>query len=145
MVLPSSLLSFNHLSGRYDKRIGKGLFSLKTLRKGTRIAYYKGRLLTAEAMKQRLQRHPERRGYQLQITKNCFLDCYSYRRICPASRVNSPYMCYDRSRQRMASPCARLVVDTKKKRVSIKLIKDVQPRQEILVNYSRSFKWYFQF
>jgi len=55
---------------------GKGLFTKKTIAKGTRIVEYKGKIKTWKEVKE----HPVFNGYVYYINRNCVIDAMNYKK-----------------------------------------------------------------
>ena len=122
--------------------IGDGLFSSISIKKGDLIADFVGEFITAaEGKKRSINGY---KGYMIAYTNDIVYDCYKYclhLHVCKASKANSPHKCFNINTQQMAVANAKLSINYKTKKLSLKAIKDISPTEEILWDYGSKYDY----
>ena len=119
--------------------IGKGLFSSILIQKGDVIVDFIGEFITATVAKRRDEEGFG--GYMIAYTNDIVLDSYNYLNVCKASMANCPRNCWDSVRRCLADTNAKLTIDRRRRKMSLRAIVDIGPMTEILWNYGNSYRY----
>ena len=119
--------------------IGKGLFSSILIRKGDIIADFIGEFTTKVLANSRDKEGFG--GYMIAIKNNVVLDCYNYTHICKASMASCPTNCFDRKSRTMAVANAKLTIDHKRRKTSLRALHNIPPNVEILWHYGVNYRY----
>ena len=80
-------------------------------------------------------------GYMIAYTNDIVYDSYNFLSVCKASMANCPRNCYDSNRRCSAEANARLTIDRRRRRLSLRALVDIGPMTEILWNYGVSYRY----
>ena len=119
--------------------IGKGLFSSISIQKGDIIVDFIGEFITKTVAMKRDEEGFG--GYMIAYTNDIVYDSYNFLSVCKASMANCPRNCYDSNRRCSAEANARLTIDRKRRRLSLRALNDIGPMTEILWNYGVSYRY----
>jgi uncharacterized protein len=106
---------------------GLGLFATRVIKRAGYIATYRGPILTTEEAERR-----ERQGakYMFELTKKLTID-------------GSPRWNVARYMNHSCWPNAKVVINTKEKKITFVALRDIQPGEEITYNYGKEYYEYF--
>jgi hypothetical protein len=137
IIQPSSLRREGRTPGNYVVDIGDGLFTTMTILSNEPISDFIGDLVSNE---ERLRRENAGSGGNMkEIELDLFLDSSRFLQKCKASKANSPFKCIVASTRRPAVANAKLLINTRNKRVSLVAVKAIGPGDEILFEYDEGF------
>ena len=128
--------------------VGQGLFARSQYEAGDVIIYYSGDIISVEAYKKREEEGYG--GYCVQLTKDLVLDCYRTRhnKSCLASLANSSTNAYvsNGKNEFIKAPAhnAKIVVIRKNLTACLKALRKIKYEEEILICYSKSYKYPLQ-
>ncbi len=108
---------------------GKGLFTTKLIKKGTRIIEYKGKITTWKDVKH----NDGANGYIYYVTRNYVIDAHNYR-MSLARYANDA-----RGLKKISGISNNAIYVQENRRVFIEASKDIPAHSEILVAYGKEY------
>ena len=111
---------------------GKGLFTKKKIKKGTRIVEYKGEILTWKEVKKLAD---DRNGYVFYINSKRCIDAFNYTKALGRYANDAKGL----SRVKGIKTNSEYVVGNGKKKCYIEAIKDIPAKSEIFVEYGKDY------
>lgn len=111
---------------------GKGLFTRKKIKKGTRIVEYKGEILTWKEVKKLAD---DRNGYVFYINNKRCIDAWNYKNALGRFANDAKGL----GRVKGIKTNSEYVVGKDKKKCYIEAIKDIPAKSEIFVEYGKDY------
>ena len=136
----SKLRAWDGVSSNFNRKIGFGLFAGREFKRGERIGYFVGLVMSRAKFEEEVKAGYSRRGYQINLPKGELLDCSQCMEFCYPSKANTPRGSINLETGRATRSNARIVVDPKTKRVSLKATGRIGKHREIVVAYSKAYK-----